>query len=40
MKVEVRYATEFGSQTSIMKVKKIPNFTKRFTILSVKPIQK
>jgi hypothetical protein len=38
MKVEVRYATEFGSQTLIMNVKKIPNFTRKFTILSIKPI--
>ena len=40
MKVEVVYATEFGSSTSIMKVKKLPSFIKRFTILKVYPYKK
>lgn len=38
MKVEVRYATEFGSQIKVMDVNEIANFTKRFTILSVRPV--
>jgi hypothetical protein len=38
MEVIVRYATEFGSSTSIMNVEKIPSFTKKFKILSVEPI--
>jgi len=40
MKVEVRYATEFGSSTIIMNVNKIPEFTEKFKILSVKPVKK
>lgn len=37
MKVKVRYVTEFGSSASIIKVKKLPSFIKRFTILSITP---
>lgn len=37
MKVNVRYATEFGSSATTINVEEIPTFTKRFTILSVTP---
>jgi hypothetical protein len=37
MEVEVRYATEFGSSATVINVTEIPNFTKRFKILSVNP---
>lgn len=40
MKVEVRYATEFGSSSSIMKVEKLPSFVRKFKILSVTPHKK
>ena len=40
MKVEVVYATEFGSQIKVMNVNKITNFTKSFTILKIYPYKK
>jgi hypothetical protein len=40
MKVEIKYATEFGSQVSIINVTEIPKFIKRFKILSLEPINK
>lgn len=38
MEVEVRYMTEFGSTATIMDIEKLPSFTKKFKISSVKPI--
>ena len=38
MQVEVKYETEFGSKFSIMDIKEIPKFIKRFKILSLEPI--
>ena len=37
MKVEVRYATEFGSSATVINVTEIPSFAKRFKLLSVNP---
>ena len=37
MVVEVRYSTEFGSIATTMNIEKLPSFTTRFKILSVKP---
>jgi len=39
VKVIVRYSTEFGSDSSIIDVTEIPKFSKRFNILSVKPVE-
>lgn len=39
MEVQVRYMTEFGSTATIMDIEKLPSFTKKFKILSVKPIE-
>lgn len=39
MKVEVRYATEFGSSATVIDVTDIPRFAKRFKMLSVKPYE-
>lgn len=38
MEVEVRYMTEFGSTATTMDIEKLPSFTKKFKISSVKPI--
>jgi hypothetical protein len=40
MKVEVRYATEFGSSATVIDVTEIPRFSKRFKLLSVNPYKK
>jgi hypothetical protein len=40
MQVEVKYETEFGSKFSIMDIKEISKFIKRFKILSVNTINK
>ncbi len=39
MKVIVRYWTEFGGSESTMNVEEIANFAKKFTIMSVTPIE-
>lgn len=39
MEVQVRYSTEFGSTATTMDIEKLPSFTTRFKILSVKPIE-
>ena len=39
VKVIVRYSTEFGSDSSLIDVTEIPKFSKRFNILSVKPVE-
>lgn len=39
MEVIVRYATEFGSSATTIDVEEIPTFTKKFTILSVTPVE-
>jgi len=38
MEVKVKYETEFGSKFSIMNIKEITKFIKRFKILSLEPI--
>ena len=35
MEVEVKYETEFGSKFSIMDIKEISKFIKRFKVLNV-----
>jgi hypothetical protein len=39
VEVIVRYSTEFGSSSSIIDVKEIPKFSKRFNIQSVNPVE-
>ena len=39
MKVKVRYWTEFGGSESTMNVEEIANFSERFKIMSVTPIE-
>jgi len=39
VEVIVRYSTEFGSSSSIIDVKEIPKFSKRFNIRSVNPVE-
>lgn len=35
MKINVRYYTEFGSDTTTMELEELPNFLKRFKIASI-----